>query len=157
MAFRGIQVSLDMVKYCIAKAAVFHFLVQGSSSHAQKMQHSAAWSKPLIGSSSVLLAELWALRDGIAMALNLNIDKLIINVDAFEVVNLLSKPSNSNRLTQPIVNDCRSMLQAFQEYRIQHCYMESNRAAHLLATIGRCQDESFVSFESPPLVVMEAL
>ncbi|KAK7842364.1 hypothetical protein CFP56_014057 [Quercus suber] len=45
----------------------------------------------LIGSSSVLLAELWALRDEIAMALNLNIDKLIINVDASEVINLFSK------------------------------------------------------------------
>ena len=33
----------------------------------------------------------------------------------------------------------------------------ANRAADLLATIGRCQDEPFVSFENLPFVVMEAL
>nr|POE83413.1 putative ribonuclease h protein [Quercus suber] len=85
----------------------------------------------LIGTSSILFAELWASRDGIAMAKSLNIDKLIINVDAFEVINLFSKPSYTNRLTQPIVNDCKNMLQAFQEYRMQHCYRETNRAANL--------------------------
>nr|POE95000.1 putative ribonuclease h protein [Quercus suber] len=85
----------------------------------------------LIGSSSILLAELWPLRYGIAMAKSLNIDKLIINVDASEVINLFSKPSYTNRLTQPIVNDCRNMLQAFQEYRMQHYFRETNRAACL--------------------------
>ena len=91
------------------------------------------------------------------MASNLNIDKLIINVDASEVINLLSKPDNINRLTQPIVTDCRSMLQVFQEYRVQHCYRETNRAADLLANIGHCQDKPFISFVNPPFVVLEAL
>ena len=35
-----------------------------------------------------------------------------------------------------------------------HCYSETNRAADLLANIGRCQHEPF---ENPPFVVMEAL
>ena len=91
------------------------------------------------------------------MALNLNIDKLIIHVDASEVINLLSKPYNTNRLTQPIVTDCRSMLQAFQEYRMQHCYRETNRVADLLANMGRCQDVQFISFVNPPFAVLEAL
>ncbi|KAK7842264.1 hypothetical protein CFP56_014097 [Quercus suber] len=49
------------------------------------------------------------------------------------------------------------MLQAFLEYRMQHCYRETNRVADLLANLGRCQDESFVSYANPPFVVMEAL
>lgn len=110
----------------------------------------------LVGSSSILLAELWPLRDGIAMAKSLNIDKLIINVDASEVINLFSKPSYTNRLTQPIVNDCRNMLQAFQEYHMQHCFRETNGAAYLLANLGRCQTKPFVSYVIPPFVVMEA-
>lgn len=60
-----------------------------------------------IGSTSVLLAELWALRDGIHMAKNLHMHNLIINVDSVEAVKLLSSSSNSNRLTHPLVNDCR--------------------------------------------------
>nr|POE89572.1 putative ribonuclease h protein [Quercus suber] len=164
MAFHGKQQSLDIVESCIAKVAEFHFLVQGSRSHAQKIQRFATWSKPSVGwfklntDASVLpSSELWALRDGIAMALNLNIDKFIINLDASEVINLFSKPSNTNWLTQPIVNDCRSMLQAFLMYRMQHCYRETNKAVDLLANLGRCQDESFVSYVNPPFVVMEAL
>ena len=42
-------------------------------------------------------------------------DKLIVNVDALEVVNLLSNTKATNRLTQPIVDACRTILQAFQE------------------------------------------
>lgn len=52
---------------------------------------NGSWTKGfsrLSGSSSCLLAELWASRYGIAMAKTLNIGKLIINVDAFEVINL---------------------------------------------------------------------
>ena len=54
------------------------------------------------------MAELWAIRDGIHMARHLNIGNLIIKcVDSVEAIKLLSSPSNSNRLTQPLVNDCR--------------------------------------------------
>ena len=49
MAFRGKQLSMDIVKFCTAKAAEFHFLVQVSSSHAQKIQRSVFWSKPSVG------------------------------------------------------------------------------------------------------------
>lgn len=91
------------------------------------------------------------------MAKILNIDKLIINVDASEVIILFSKPSYNNQLTQPIVNDCRNMLQVFQEYRMQHCYRETNRATDLLRSLERCQIEPFVSYVTPPFVFMEAL
>ena len=42
----------------------------------------------LIGASNYLLVKLWALRDGITMAKNLNITKLVINVDAAKVISL---------------------------------------------------------------------
>ena len=111
----------------------------------------------LIGSSSCLLAKLWALRYGIAMAKTLNISKLIINVDASEVINLLSKPSDINRLTQPIADDCRNMLQAFKEHRMQHCFRETNKAADLLAKLGHYQAESFASYVTTSFIVMKPL
>ena len=91
------------------------------------------------------------------MAKNLNITKLVINVDAAEVIPLFSKPSSDNRLTQPIVDDCRNMLQVFQEYHMQHCFRETNKVADLLAKLGRGQSEPFISYVTPPFVVMEAL
>lgn len=54
-----------------------------------------------IGTSSVLMAELWAMRDGIRMAKSLNIQSLLINMDCSEVVNLITSHSSTNRLTQP--------------------------------------------------------
>ena len=111
----------------------------------------------LIGASNCLLAELWALRDGITMAKNLNIAKLVINVNATEVISLFSKPSSDNRLTQPIVDDCRNMLQVFQEYHRQHCFRETNKVADLLAKLGCGQSEPSISYVTPPFVVMEVL
>ena len=49
-----------------------------------------------ISKSSRLLAELLALRDGLIMARDLHIEKLIINVDALEVINLLSDTKATN-------------------------------------------------------------
>ena len=68
-----------------------------------------------IGTTNCLLAELWALKDGLSMARNMCVEKLIVNMDALEVVNLLSNTKATNWLTQPIVDACRTILQAFQE------------------------------------------
>ena len=91
------------------------------------------------------------------MAKNLNITKLVINVDAAEIISLFSKPSSDNQLTQPIVDDCRNMLQVFQEYHMQHCFRETNKVADLLAKLGRGQSEPFISYVTSPFVVIEAL
>jgi len=57
------------------------------------------FSKP-IGTTSILMAELWALCEGIHMAKQLNIHSLIVNMDSSDVVNLISSPASTNRLTR---------------------------------------------------------
>lgn len=59
-----------------------------------------------IVSTSILLAELWALRDGLIMARSLGIQKIIVNVDASDINSLVSGSNSVNRLTQPSVADC---------------------------------------------------
>nr|POF26992.1 hypothetical protein CFP56_40763 [Quercus suber] len=59
-----------------------------------------------IGSTSILLAELWALRDGLIMARSLGIQKIIVNVDASDINSLVFSSNSVNRLTQPPVADC---------------------------------------------------
>nr|POF18790.1 hypothetical protein CFP56_46564 [Quercus suber] len=71
------------------------------------------FSKPL-GTTTVLMAELWALREGLRMARRLNIYYLIANVDSSNVVKLFSSSSSTNRLTRPLVAECKDILQAFQ-------------------------------------------
>ena len=110
-----------------------------------------------IGTTNCLLAELWALKDGLSMARNMCVEKLIVNVDALEVVNLLSNTKATNRLTQPIVDACRTFLQAFQEVQLQHCYRETNKAADFLAKLRHSLSEPFVYYMTPPFGIMEVL
>ena len=95
------------------------------------------------------------------MARNIHVEeKLIINVDALEVINLLSNAKATNRLSQPIVDDCRNILQPFQEVHLQHCYRETNKVTDFLAKLGHRQSDPFVYYVTPPfgiMVLMEAL
>ena len=88
------------------------------------------------------------------MARSLNIDKFIINVDASEgffffflllnvdaseVIKLFSNLNTSNRLTQPIVDDCRNIFRAFQEFQefhLQHCYRKPTKLLMLLQNLA---------------------
>ena len=56
--------------------------------------------------STSILAELWALRDGLIMARSLGIQKIIVNVDASDINSLVFSSNSVNRLTQPPVADC---------------------------------------------------
>ena len=78
------------------------------------------------------MAELWALREGLRMARQLNIYYLIVNLDSYDVVKLFPSSSSSNRLTWPLVVECRDILQVFQQVQLSHCYREANHAVDLL-------------------------
>ena len=84
------------------------------------------------------------------------LEKKIIYLAKY-IIGTCSKFSRNNRLTQPIVDDCRNMLQFFQEYHMQYFFRETNKVADLLAKLGRGQSESFISCVTLPFVVMEAL
>ena len=76
--------------------------------------------------TSSLFAELWALRDSILMAWDLGVANLIGEVDALEVVSLLTNKS-SNTLISLIINECRDALQSFSNFKLQHCYREGSK------------------------------
>ena len=47
----------------------------------------------------------------------------------------------------------RTILQAFQEVQLQHCYRETNKAADFLAKLGHSLAEPFVYYMTPLLVL----
>lgn len=100
------------------------------------------------------MAKLWALREGIRMAKHLHIHSLIVNVDSSDVVNLISSSTSTNRLTQPLVAECRDTLQAFH---LNHCFREANQTVDLLARMGCSQQEAFVFYIMPPLFMLDIL
>ena len=101
------------------------------------------FSKPL-GTATVLMAKLWASREGLCMARQLNIYNLIVNVDSSDVVKLITFGG-------------RDILQVFQQVQLSHCYREANHAADLHAKIGSSQCEDFVYYVTPPVTLLDVL
>ena len=84
--------------------------------------------------------ELWGLRDGLTLARNVNIRKLLVEVDANVVANFFSTESSVHDTTQPfsaIIIDCKSLLLLFEEVHITHIHREGNHYADLLAKEGQ--------------------
>ena len=69
------------------------------------------------------------------MAKQLNIHNLVVNVDSSDVVRLINSSSSTSRLTQPLVVECRDILQAFHQVQLTHCFREANQAANYVGCI----------------------
>ena len=71
---------------------------------------SGAWIEAFfgnIGNTTSFLAELWALRDGLIMCLNLRVSALEVELDAQTIVELMNKDNISNTINSFLVVDCR--------------------------------------------------
>ena len=70
------------------------------------------------------------------LAQNLNVPRLIIEIDAKVVIDLLSSMCESNLSTHPYYDlfyDYRSLIQIFDKTLLQHTNREGNITANLLA------------------------
>ena len=115
----------------------------------------AGFSKS-IGSANAFVAELWGLRDGLALCSNLNIQCLLVEVDSSALVLALLNPKYVNLIVSPLLDDCRHLLSCFPQVQINHCFRQANRCADVMARMGsaHCVDASV--FHSPPVDVLEA-
>ena len=104
------------------------------------------------GKMNSIMAELWALRDGLQMAATENIHNLIVELDALAVVQLM-KNSVVNLSLEPLLTDCKLLLRKFPNLRVEHTYREANQCVDALARIGSNSDVPFILFAHPPLVV----
>ena len=79
-----------------------------------------------MGTCSSLMAELWALKDGLYLAKELGFSSIYIEVDAELIVGLLFNPSCVNLVMEPLLFDCRNLLQDFTNPVVQHVFREAN-------------------------------
>jgi len=104
-----------------------------------------------IGSTSSFIAELWGLREGLLLCCNLNIESLVVELDAQAVVDVLKNNAYENNAVSPILDDCRHLAVRFHQIQFTHCYRQVNQCADLLARMGAVQELDFISFVSPPV------
>ena len=78
-----------------------------------------------IGHTNSFIAELWALRDGLNLAREMGLNKLIIELDALSIVLLMNNEAE-NIMMEPLLSDCRSLLKQIPNKRVIHAYCEAN-------------------------------
>ena len=106
-----------------------------------------------MGNCSSTIAELWALKDGLSLAHSLGFSLISVELDVEMVVLLLKNPSTINLVMKPLLSDCKSLLQLFDNPVVQHAYREANQRANALATLGLNLHAPFMDFVHPPSVV----
>ena len=103
-----------------------------------------------IGFATSITAEFWALRDGLKLALNAGIQRLIMELDAKVMVDLVKSNAVTNKPYPPLLYDYRSLLIRFLQVQVTHVYSEGNRCADVLARWGSTMAKVFVVFDYPP-------
>ena len=103
-----------------------------------------------IGFTTSVAAELWALWDGINLCIDLNLENVIIELDAKLLVDLLMKDERNSNSNEVIIVDCKEGLKRILRVKIQHCFREANKCADTLARSGAVSPHDFVVFQFPP-------
>ena len=102
----------------------------------------------------------WGLWDGLELARKLDIAKLIVEVDAKAVVDIILSDNNLALDSHPysaLIHDCRYMIQFFEEAILHHIHREGNFCVDLLSKARSTSDHVFSEFISPPSFVVSQL
>ncbi|CAL5325064.1 unnamed protein product [Camellia sinensis] len=94
-----------------------------------------------IGHSSSIEAELWAMRDGLKLALDLNLTGIEVETDATIMQNIILGNFNHCHQLSNLIHDCRYLLDRLGTSTISHTYWEGNKCADLLANEGSNHEE----------------
>lgn len=110
-----------------------------------------------IGPSSIHDSELWGLRQGLFIALQLNLKKLIVESDSLEVIQALDPVMPPNPLSPALLFDCRGLMQKLTVVTLLHVPRESNLAADHLAKIGHQLPHGVTIHPSAPSSLLSIL
>jgi hypothetical protein len=73
-----------------------------------------------IGTIISVQVKLRALKDGLLLAIDLEIPYLDIEMDSLVAVNLINSNSNTNVFLSSIVGDCRCLLEKFEWFTLKY-------------------------------------
>ena len=103
-----------------------------------------------IGHTANVMAEWWALRDGLTLVIQLGINQLEVELDAKVTVEMLNGADCPNRSYAPLLCDCRSLIARFMQVRVGHVFREANKCTDFLAKRGYSMTENFAVFDASP-------
>ena len=110
-----------------------------------------------IGWANNLHAELWAVRDGLSLCIQLQLPDVELELDAKSVVDLLNSSNASIADYAPLVDDCRILMNRIPRWKLKHCFREANACADQLARMALHLQQPFVLLDTPLVEVSSLL
>ena len=110
------------------------------------------FAKRIVAESS-LAAELWGLREGLVLCLEIQTLAIEVELDATAAISLVSCNSRTNGPLSGLADDCRELLLQMPQVKVSHCFREANSCADALAKMGAAASDGGACFVSPPFVV----
>jgi ribonuclease HI len=101
-------------------------------------------------------AEARALRDGLILAGQIGCNRIEVNSDCMDVIEVMNQGGNSFGPAAAIYEECSMLCHSFVEVVFSHCPREANMAAHALARSSE-GPESIVWLDDPPDFIFSVL
>ena len=81
-----------------------------------------------IGSTTSIIAEFWALRDGLQLAIQLGIQYLDVELDAKVVLNVISSGNSTSAAYSSLLFYCKLLMEKIPHHTVKHVFREANRS-----------------------------
>ncbi|XP_019198971.1 PREDICTED: uncharacterized protein LOC109192724 [Ipomoea nil] len=115
--------------------------------------HTGAWLvgfSTKVGTTSSFMAELWGLREGLLIANNRGLVRLVAEVDSISVVNAIKGDSTSRPEANTLISDCKSLMTRLGSCDLRHTLREGNSCADFMANLGQNSSWGTTVFLHPP-------
>ena len=89
-----------------------------------------------IGFATNVVAECWALRDGLHLTTQLVIQNIVVELVAKTIMDILQSNQETNNFFSPLLIDCRLLLRNFPQSRVRHVFREAKFCADAMARRG---------------------
>jgi hypothetical protein len=103
------------------------------------------------------MTEAYALKEGLMLAQHIGCNRLIIQSDCIEVVQIMKDGGVSANSAVAIYDDCNIIWSGFHDISIEHCRREANQVAHNLARRARQYKQNCTWVDEPPSFVLDSL
>ncbi|KAL3531426.1 hypothetical protein ACH5RR_010748 [Cinchona calisaya] len=111
-----------------------------------------------IGITTILVAELWAVRDGLHLARDRGFRNLELSIDSLQIVtSLLDSKTPTPSPIFTLLLDCRSLRNKFWTVRIRHIHREMSRVTDRMAKGTVLQTVDFAIHSFAPNYVHQLL
>ena len=103
------------------------------------------------------MAEAFALKDGLMQAQHIGGNRIIIQSDCMEVIEIMSNGGFTANSAAAIYDECNIVWSGFQKISIEHVSRDANQVAHALARQAMISNENCMWDDEPPSFILPFL